>query len=93
MGIWARWKAHRKRKQIVRARVWIARTPDYPSYPDGSTELPLLELVTVPCAACGEALLADPEEEHPMHVAGCPIRPWRRGDEPRTWDGSRGHGL
>jgi len=87
-----------KRRQAARARRWIAETGAL-TYPDGSVQLPEVALVWVPCAACGEDVLAAVDEETPMHAGQCPIRPWRiSGEEfethtpypPRDWDGG-GH--
>lgn len=96
MGIWARFKARRRRRQITAARAEqeAEQVREYPRpYPDGSTELPAGDLVLTPCVVCGELVLAAPGEQSPMHGAGCPIRPWRVGDLPRNWEGGRGHGL
>jgi hypothetical protein len=96
MKIWARFKARRRRRKIIAARTQqiAEQVREYPRpYPDGSVDLPAGDLVLTPCAACGEPLLAAPDEESPMHGAGCPVRPWRVGDMPRTWEGGHGHGL
>jgi hypothetical protein len=99
MGAVKRW---RKRRQAARARRWIRETGSL-VYPDGSVSLPEVTFVWVPCASCGEELLADPEEEQPMHAGSCPVRPWRgvSGEEfpehtpypPRDWRGGHSHGL